>query len=270
VAIDSNLTPPKPGAESVSAIENEFPAYRAISPQAVLSLVLGFVSLFSFMHPFFLSFAVAAIALGVYADRRIQRMSDVLTGRGLAQLGIALGLIFGLASLTTAAVQDFKLVRSASRFARTYETVLKEKPIDHAYWYHQAPQTRKSLSPEEVVKEMKKSDPRMIEMTMADLNALKKRLESSPKEQLEFVEIENRGLEGLNAFATALYKVHGPGTGTYPEKEQFALAIFRGQPINRRFEWTVETVKFPYTPDTFVPAEKPVDDGHGHAPGEHH
>ena len=98
---------------------------------------------------------------------------------------------------------------------------------------------------------------------------LKKRLDSSPKEQIHFVEIENHGMEGLNAVASALYEIHGPGTTAYPEKEQFALVIYHGQPSNRRYEWTVESVKFPYKPNSYVPPEKPVDDGHGHAPGGH-
>ena len=74
----------------------------------------------------------------------------------------------------------------------------------------------------------------------------------------------------MNAVAAALYEVHGPGTGTYPNKEQLALVIMHGQPSTRRFEWTVETVKFPYKPDSYVREEKPVDDGHGHGSGGHH
>jgi hypothetical protein len=270
VAIDSNPTSPKPGWESAPAIENEFSTYRAICPQAVMSLVFGAVSVLCFMHWFFLVFAVAAIVLGAYANRKIQRLPDVLTGRGLAQLGIALGLTFSVASLTIAQVQDVILVRSAQRFARTYRDTLKDKPIENAYWYHQNPMARKTLSVEEAAKALKKSDPRMFEMSMSDLVALKKLLDGSPKPEFEFVKIENHGLEGMNAVAAALYKVHGSETGTNPENGQFGLVILRGQPINRRYEWTVETVKFPYKPDSYVPAEKPVDDGHGHAPGEHH
>ncbi len=270
MAIDSNPTSPKPGLDSISAIENEFPTYRAISPQAVVSLVFGAVSVLCFMHWFFLVFAVAAIVLGAYADRKIQRVPDVLTGRGLAQLGIALGLVFSVSALTIALVQDVILLRSAQRFARTYQNTLKDGPIENAYWYHQNPLARKTLSVEEAAKALKKSDPRMFEMSMAELVALKKRLDSSPKPEFHFVKIENHGLEGLNAIASALYKVHGPESGTNPDNEEFALVILRGQPINRRYEWAVESVKFPYKPNSFVPEEKPVDDGHGHAPGGHH
>jgi hypothetical protein len=269
VAIDSNPSPPKPGWESVSAIENEFPTYRAISPQAVLSLVLGVVSIFCFMHWFFLVFAIGAILLGAFADRKIQAMPDVLTGRGLAQVGIALGLVFSLASLTVALVQDAIVLRSAQSFARMYQKTLQDKPIENAYWYHHAPPVRKTLSVEEAAKSLKKSDPRMFEMSMGELIALKKRLDSSPKPELHFVKIEKHGLEGLNVVASALYEVHGTETTTSPDKEQFALVVLRGMPVNRRYEWTVENVRFPYKPDSYVLEEKPVDDGHGHGSGGH-
>ena len=48
-----------------SAIENELPTYRAISPWAVLSLLCGVMSLFSFAHPVFYLFAILAIVLGL-------------------------------------------------------------------------------------------------------------------------------------------------------------------------------------------------------------
>jgi hypothetical protein len=271
VAIDSNLTPSKPEMASVSAIENEFPTYRAISPHAIVSLLFGILALLCFTHWFFLTFAAAAILLGLYADRRIQRLPDVLTGRGLAQAGIALGLVFGLASLTTAAVQDVVLLRESKQFAWTYLAALKEGPIEKALWYHQPPSFRNDKSPAEVVQAIRKSmpDPRMFEMETSELRALKARLASSPQEELHFVRIEKHGLQGLDAYASALLEVHGPGSKASPEKGQFALAVLRGVSKNHKYEWTVESLKFPYKPDSFVPEEEPVDDGHGHGGGGH-
>lgn len=271
MAIDSNPTPSKPEMASASAIENELPTYRAISPHAVLSLILGVLSLLCFTHRFFLTFAAAAILLGLYADRRIRRLSDVLTGRGLAQAGIALGLIFGLASLTTAAVQDVVLLRESKKFARTYLAALKERPIEKALWYHQPPSFRKDKSPEEVAQAIRKSmpDPRMFEMETSELRALKARLASSPQEALDLVRIEKHGLQGLDAYAFALLEVHGPGGKADPEQEQFALVVLRGESKDRKYEWTVESLKFPYKPASFVPAERPVDGGQGHGGGGH-
>ena len=84
---------PQPRPVASTVIENEIPAYRAISPLAVLSLVLGLLSLLCFTDPSFLVVAALAVTAGLLADRKIQRMPDVLTGRRLAQAGVALGLL---------------------------------------------------------------------------------------------------------------------------------------------------------------------------------
>ena len=140
MAIDPNVTRTNPESKPASAIENEIPAYRAISPLAITSLILGALSILSFAHWFFLSFAVAAVVLGFLADRKIGRFSDVLTGRGFAQAGIGLGLIFGLAAVTTSAVQGYLRTSAATRFATAYAQVLQDKSLEDALWYQAPPE----------------------------------------------------------------------------------------------------------------------------------
>src|SRR4051812_13815429 len=123
---------------------------------AVVALICGIVALLSFAHPVFLLSAAAAILLGLLADRKIRRLSDVLTGRELAQSGIALGLVFGLASITTTAVQDWILSREAAKFARLYEKVLGTGTLEQAMWFTQAPRIRAGKSPQDLYAEMKK------------------------------------------------------------------------------------------------------------------
>src|SRR5262249_3478299 len=143
----------------VSAIENQIPTYRAISPEAVVSLICGVLAILSFAHWSFLICAVAAIVLGVRADRKIVRLSDVLTGRGLAQAGIALGLAFGLSAITLTVVQDWILARAASKFGRLYETVLAKGTLEDNLWYGQPPQARTGKTPEQIAKELRGSRP---------------------------------------------------------------------------------------------------------------
>ena len=45
MAIDPNATRTNPDSGPASAIENEIPAYRAISPLAITSLILGALSI---------------------------------------------------------------------------------------------------------------------------------------------------------------------------------------------------------------------------------
>ena len=53
----------------------------------------------------------------------------------------------------------------------------------------------------------------------------------------------------------ALFEVKGPGSKEFPEKKQYALAVFKGRPKGRQYEWWVESVKFPYKPQTFGACE---------------
>ena len=108
-----------------SPIENELPTYRAISSRAVLSVLCGILSLFSIANSFFFIFAVLAVVLGFTADWNIQRYPDILTGRRLAQTGVALGLIFGLGIFTVSSVQGFIRARNAESFAKHYAEVFK-------------------------------------------------------------------------------------------------------------------------------------------------
>ncbi len=141
---------------TTSAIENEIPAYRAISPAAVVALILGLISVFSFVSLYFLVVAAAAVLVGLAADRKIQKVPDVLTGRSLAQAGVGLGLIFGLTSLSVSGVQNVLRASEAKRVARSYETVLTKGTFSEAVWYAQHPDLRDRVSPDKLVDEQSK------------------------------------------------------------------------------------------------------------------
>ncbi len=268
MAIDPNVTRINPEANPASAIENEIPAYRAISPLAITSLILGALSILTFAHWFFLGCALAAVVLGFLADRKIGRFSDVLTGRGFAQAGIGLGLIFGLAAVTTSAVQGYLRTSAASRFATAYAQVLqdKNKTLEDALWYQVPPDVRKTKTSSQIAKEMKESmpDPAAFEMQVAPLRNLKARLEKDKDTKLRFSKIESHGVDGLSTFATALLELTEPDP-KHDHGDEFAMVVMKSDNTNRQYEWKVEEFQYPYKPATYVPTAKPVDDGHGHA-----
>ena len=265
MSIEQSTTTSNPYTPPASAIENEIPTYRAISPQAVASVILGVLAVLSFAHWIFLVCAAGAIVLGILADRKIVRQNDVLTGRGIAQAGIALGLIFGLSALTTTAVQNWLLVNQATKFAKIYEGVLNKGSFDDAIWYGQPPMYRSGKTPLEVVTEMKKSRPggSMFDMEHMPLMRLRERLNEGGAD-IRLSEIEQYGKEGLNAFAAVRYELYAAGSTPLPEEERFAVVLLKGLPRGQRFDWWVEKVGFPYKPKSFQPITKPVDDGHGH------
>jgi hypothetical protein len=235
-----------------SAIENELPTYRAISVRAVLSVLCGILALFALAHPFFYLFALLAVVLGFTADWNIQRYPDMLTGRGLAQAGAALGLIFGLGIFTTSTVQGIVRTRNAAGFAEFFAGVMKNGSLADLMWYGMPPIQRKSMSAEDAMQKMqgaKKQDVAVYEMKTGPTRNLKKRLDSSSDQDVHFVKIENEGMEGLTMVALALFEIHGTPTKDFPEKEEYVLAIMKGtKEGGKGYEWWIDDIRYPTSP----------------------
>jgi hypothetical protein len=257
-----------------SPIPNELPTYRAISTLAIFSLICGVVASFSFAHWFFYISAALAVVLGFLAHRTIRQYPDMFTGQGLANAGIALGLIFGLTSATYTFVQTYVRTHQAEKYAKQYAEILESPALADALLQTIHPEFRKDQNGETILKKLDSSAPRdkmSMEQKYGQLMALKKRLQSSKEEHVNFVRIEGVGDDEGNGteipiFAAALYEVNGPGSKEFPEKQQFAMAILKGRLKGRQYEWWVDDVRFPYKPKSYEPpAPKPVDDGHGHA-----
>ena len=250
-----------------SPIENEIPAYRAISPGAIVSLILGILAFFSYTSLWFLVLPIGAVVV-----RKIRRMPDILTGEKFAQAGIFLGLAFGLTASTISGVQQVIRMRRAEAVARSFERVLKERTIDDCIWYSQNPERRKSLTPEKLVLEMKSQSPQnaqMMEMELRPLRDLKAHVDE-PNARIHFLRIEGLGDSAMALEADVLYEVHSPQSKTPGDKDTFALAIVHQVNTNRKLEWWCEKVIFPYRPASYVAPVKPVDDGHGHGGGAAH
>jgi hypothetical protein len=254
-----------------SVIENELPTYRAISARAVMSLICGVLAVFSFAHPFFYLFTFAAIGLGVAAQLGIKHYPAMLTGRGLANAGIALGLSFGLISGTISSVQYLVRNSQAQRFGKEYQAILQAHSLAEILWYNHHPDSRKDQTPAKVLEEFEKIQTKqrpMMETKMGEMLGLQKRLASSSDQKVQFVSIEAVGEDSthgeLQVYALALYKVDGPASKQFPNEHQYALAILKARPKGRQYDWWVEDIKFPYKPSTYVAPEKPVGDDHEH------
>lgn len=255
-----------------SPIENEIPTYRAISRLAVASMACGFMSLFSFAGSAFYLFSALALILGILAKRAINRMPDVLTGAGIANAGIAMGLTFGLVSGTIFSVQTFVLKRESGKFAAKYIDILKSPSMGDILLYNLHPSQRKNRTSAQMVQEYEASKTRermAMEQKMGAVLRLRGRLMSSGDQKIRFVQIEDVGIdEGRSAdiiyYALALYEISGPTSKEFPDAQQYALVVLKGQNVGRKYEWWADDVAYPYKPKSFVPVSKPVDDGHGH------
>jgi hypothetical protein len=259
-----------------SPIENELPTYRAISARAILSAICGGLAVCSFADPTFYAFSFLAVALGLWAHRAIRRYPDVLTGHGLANVGIALGIMFGLASFTLSSVQKFLWTRQAEQFGRKYAEVLKSPNLGDVLWYNALPDARKGRTGAQILEQAQTSKSKQQMMMdqkmgpMAELTTLRNRLAATNDEQVHFLRIEDVGEDSIHGagsqiYALALFEVEGPGNKDFPEKHQFAMAVLKGRSLGRSYEWWAETIKFPYVPKTYVAPATPVGDSHNHA-----
>ena len=251
-----------------SVIENEIPAYRAVSAGAVTSLVLGLASVFCFTSPWFLFVVAASAFFGWNALRTIRRLPDILTGTSLAKAGIGFGLLFGLSSVTQRVVQDVMLDYEAGQFAKMYVDVLKSDQFPLAVWYMQPADYRKDKTPEALVAELMKQkspgSPNVFASETAGIRAIKDRLKG-PNEEIHFSKIETKLTDGLTQYANALLALDGPGSLDHPEKEEFVLLGLIKTPGSGRMDWRIRDIKYPYKPASVeLQAEHKKDDGHGH------
>ncbi len=84
---------PSRGSEAAREVDLHEP-YRALSAAAVVSCVLGLLSVLAFADFWLGLVPLLAIVVGVIAWRQIAQSPDELTGRRLAQVGVALGIVF--------------------------------------------------------------------------------------------------------------------------------------------------------------------------------
>lgn len=261
---------PKVATETapVSPIENEIAAYRAISPMAVFSLILGLVAGLSFADPTFLAAGALAVVVGILADRKIKRMPDVLTGRGLAQAGIALGVIFSLASVTSTFVRGMMLKREATAFAKSYAPILGSTDLAKAVFYKMPASERGKNDPDEALRQMRTNTPdlSMYEMQTETIRRIQDRIKRGG--HLEFNEVEKADFDGLTPWAIATYHLHTPGEKPgEAEKEEMVGVELKADHQMRGDRWVVTEVIHPYIPKSIstAPARPKSGDGHGHS-----
>ena len=83
--------------DEVRADEN--PDYRSLAAESVGSLILGVLSILTFMSVIFLIFPIMGIVLGVMAIRKILGASEELSGLGISSAGVALSVILAVSGI---------------------------------------------------------------------------------------------------------------------------------------------------------------------------
>lgn len=73
--------------------------YRSLTAESVGALILGFLSILTFVSTLFLIFPIMGIVLGVTAIRKILRATTELGGLGIATSGVALSTVLAIAGI---------------------------------------------------------------------------------------------------------------------------------------------------------------------------
>ena len=73
--------------------------YRSLTVESVGSLILGFLSILTFVSMLFVIFPAMGIVLGITAIRKILRASQELEGMGIASAGVGLSTMLAIAGI---------------------------------------------------------------------------------------------------------------------------------------------------------------------------
>jgi len=106
--------------ESTSYDADEWGQYRSLSTLAVVAFVLGLCSLLAFVSPLMLVVPLAAVATALLALKGIAASEGGLSGAKLARLGLALAILFTVASFARVKIRDVLLQRQADRAGRQW------------------------------------------------------------------------------------------------------------------------------------------------------
>lgn len=239
-----------------SAMFDELPAYKSVVPTAVAAPVFGLISILSFTSGYFLIFSVLAIVCALLAFRQIKKFPERSTGAPFARVGLAMGLVFMLASLTITGTQWLLRIKAAGDFAKQYAQVIANGTPEEIIFFHGTPEGREGKPPAQVVEEMKKAMPNpgafdSMTRPLYDVLALLK----TPGHTITYDGLEGDGVDGMRTLAIARLKIAGPGNAQHPGPEQFLLVRMNAHNVNGRLVWMVDEFRFPYKAKTGIPRD---------------
>ena len=123
--------------------------YRSVSRTAVVSLLLGLLSFTAIFSPIMWCVPIVAVTLAVVALRTIPKDRAAVLGRGAAQVGLALGLVFLAFATTLDTVRQRTLYRLARPHTRKWVELVREGHLHKAHQLH-LPQRERRFPGEDI------------------------------------------------------------------------------------------------------------------------
>lgn len=247
------------GANSASmrvASDDDLGMYRSLSTFAVISLILGLLSILSFAptNLFLWIIPPAAIVTGLVALRQIASAPEVWTGIRLARLGIGLAVVCGGGSLGEKYYSNARIARQGRAVAERFIDKLKGGDIEAAFWLTMPREQRdqiQKLKSDKVPTELMERYGGFREGVHEYADAM-----ASGEVHLEFDRVEKTSRDRGTEYASVVFRVHSP------KGDSHALILASSFHGPRGPSWFIRDHRFDYTPGSF---EAPVVSGHGHS-----
>jgi hypothetical protein len=139
------MRPGVPDVRITDAQDEQLSAYRPISGQAVVGLLLALLSPLALVDVMLWVFPLAGTALCWRALRTIRRSDEAVGGRGMARAGLALSLLVLIAAPTDWLAYRWMLRGEARQFSQQwFDFILRDQP-EKAHQLTVAPQYRQPL-----------------------------------------------------------------------------------------------------------------------------
>lgn len=138
-------TPNHATSAGFSAENEDLLEYRELSRLAIGGMVLGVVSVLAIFTSVLWIVPVLAIILSVVAYYQIAK-SEVLTGKGMALIGMALAAIWLGIGVTQGSVRDHIMMSTSRELAKSWLDVLLEKKTMEAHQLTLRPNGRQSAT----------------------------------------------------------------------------------------------------------------------------
>jgi hypothetical protein len=125
-----------------TAAESDMVGYSAISPAAIVALLLGVASFFAIGNLLLLILPALAILAAIFAFVSIARSDGGVSGRWAAVAGLALALAFASTAIVRSTTRAWHLRNEAHAVADKWLDLVRRGKLHQAHQWHLPPQQR--------------------------------------------------------------------------------------------------------------------------------
>jgi hypothetical protein len=125
-----------------TAAESDIVGYSAISPAAIVALLLGVASIFAVGNLLLLIIPALAVVAAGMALLQIARSEGGVSGRWAAIAGLSLALLFASTAVARSITRAWHLRNEARTFANQWLQLVRQGRLEQAHQWHLPPDER--------------------------------------------------------------------------------------------------------------------------------